>query len=617
MTTSANESVELTVASAADSMGDRARPLDWIISRRILRAMLHYRRLFVGIMVLAVGIAVLNGALPHIAGLVIAGPVIEHASFEAEMGMSARTGVLLGAGIILVMAVLWVIIMRSRFIAVAVMAERVAHDLRTRLFDHLHLLSMDFFDRTKVGWIIARGSGDIDQVRNAVSQVIPRTLISLLQMVYAMIAIGLYDMVMLGILALIAPVVYLINHRFRVLLSIAHRATRASFSRLTANLAESVSGVRVTQAFAREDVNAAIFRQLCLDHRSNHLREARAQGVYVPTLDLAGQIFIVIALLLGGWRVERGAMSVGDLIGIMLMTRAFFSPITVMGEMYNLTMQAMAGGERIFRLLDTRPTITEPLEPVTLPCTDQGARIEFANLTFAYTPGQPVLHDVSFTAQPGQTLAIVGSTGAGKTTIASLIAKFYQATQGRILVDGISLADIHSDDLHAQMAMVQQSNFLFQGSVRDNIRMGRPSASDAEVEDVARHLECLDLLSALPGGLDAQVGERGESLSLGQRQLVCFARALIAQPRILLLDEATSAVDAVTEHRVQQSLAKLLQGRTSIVIAHRLSTIRHAHHVLVIEHGRIIEQGNHATLIAHNGRYAELYEQFIRHSRGE
>lgn len=607
----------LAIASAADHTGERVKPLDWEISRRLVKHMWRYRKLFFVIMALAMGIALLNGALPHLAGLVIAWPIEKPAEFAERFGMEATTGLWLGAGGVGALGLLWVVVMRFRFLAVALMAERVAHDLRSRLFHHLQRLGMDYFDKTKVGWIIARGGGDIEQVRSAVSQVIPRLVIAVLQMVYAVIAIALWDMVLLAILLGIAPLVYGLNWYFRKRLSIAHRAVRASYSRLTANLAESIAGMRVTQAFVREERNADIFHDLNLQHRANHLREARAQGVYVPTLDFAGQVFIVIALLVGGWRVEQGLMSLGALIGVMLMTRAFFQPITVLGEMYNLTLQAMAGGERIFQLLDTEPTIAEPAQPKELPHTSAGMRIEFRDVAFAYVKDRPVLSDCSFIAEPGQTIALVGHTGAGKTTIISLLAKFYEQTAGEIVVDGVSMRDIASGDLHDQMAMVQQHNFLFTGTVRDNIRFARPEASDEEILEVCEYLGCLETIQSFPHGLDSDVGERGENLSLGQRQIICFARAMLARPRLLLLDEATSAVDTVTEAKIQTAIERLVRDRTSFIVAHRLSTIRHADLVLVMESGRIIERGTHEELLERGGRYAELYEQFIRLSTGD
>lgn len=607
----------LAIASAADHTGERVKPLDWEISRRLVKHMWRYRTLFFVIMALAMGIALLNGALPHLAGLVIAWPIEKPEEFAERFGIEATTGLWLGAGGVGALGLLWVVVMRFRFLAVALMAERVAHDLRSRLFHHLQRLGMDYFDKTKVGWIIARGGGDIEQVRSAVSQVIPRLVIAVLQMVYAVIAIALWDLVLLAILLGIAPLVYGLNWYFRKRLSIAHRAVRASYSRLTANLAESIAGMRVTQAFVREERNADIFHDLNLQHRANHLREARAQGVYVPTLDFAGQVFIVIALLVGGWRVEQGLMSLGALIGVMLMTRAFFQPITVLGEMYNLTLQAMAGGERIFQLLDTEPTIAEPARPRELARTSEGMRIEFRDVAFAYVKDRPVLSDCSFTAEPGQTIALVGHTGAGKTTIISLLAKFYEQTAGEIVIDGVSMRDISSGGLHDQMAMVQQHNFLFTGTVRDNIRFARPQANDEEILEVCEYLGCLETIQSFPRGLDSDVGERGENLSLGQRQIICFARAMLARPRLLLLDEATSAVDTVTEAKIQTAIERLVRDRTSFIVAHRLSTIRHADLVLVMEHGRIIERGTHEELLERGGRYAELYEQFIRLSTGD
>lgn len=607
----------LAAVSQAEQLGQRTRSLDWEISRRIIARMWRYPWLLITMLAMATGVALVNGALPHLAGLVIAGPIENPAEFEANWAISARQGLYLGTAGVVFLGLAWVVLMRARFRLVALMAERVAHDLRAAMFSHLQTLGMDFFDRTKVGWIIARGGGDIDQVRSAVSQVLPRVLIALVQMCYAVVAIGLFDGVLLLILLGIAPFVYLLNQYFRQRLSAAHRNVRASFSRITANLAEAVSGIRITQAFAREGRNAEMFHDLCMDHRRLHLKAARAHGVYVPTLDLAGQLFIVLALLVGGWRVSEGAMTIGALIGVMLMTRVFFQPITVLGEMYNLTLMAMAGGERVFNLLDTKPAFNEPTTPHPLPRRETGMRVEFRAVSFAYEPGRPVLEGVSLRAEPGQTVALVGHTGSGKTTMAALIAKFYEPTSGDILVDDLPLREVHARDLHSQMAMVQQQNFLFQGSVLENIRFGRPDASDEDVRRVCDELGCLEMIDELPQGFETDAGERGSALSLGQRQLICFARAMLAAPRILLLDEATSAVDTLSEVRIQRALARLIEGRTSFIIAHRLSTVREADLVIVLDRGRIVERGTHDQLMAAKGVYAKSYEQFIQLSLGE
>jgi ATP-binding cassette subfamily B protein len=272
----------------------------------------------------------------------------------------------------------------------------------------------------------------------------------------------------------------------------------------------------------------------------------------------------------------------------------------------------MAGAERIFALLDTKPRITDAPGAQPLPRTSSGARIEFRNVTFGYTPERPVLHDVSFTAEPGRTIALVGHTGSGKTSIVSLICRLYPHQAGEILIDAQRVDDITLASLHSQTGLVLQDNFLFSGSVMDNIRFARPEATDDDVRAACKALDCLDVFEALPEGLNTDVGERGAGISLGQRQLVTFARAMLADPRILMLDEATSAVDTFTEYRIQLALEKLMLGRTCIVVAHRLSTVRRADQILVLDHGRIIERGTHDQLLAANARYATLYNEFIR-----
>jgi ATP-binding cassette subfamily B protein len=360
---------------------------------------------------------------------------------------------------------------------------------------------------------------------------------------------------------------------------------------------------------------------------------AKQHGMYIPLFDLASQTTAVIVITAGAWRVSTGAMSVSDLLGFLFFSGLFFGSIIVIAELYNTTLQAMAGGERIFALLDTKPTVVDAEDAVDLPSRPDddrrgsdrgvgpgggdergvvGARIEFHDVSFAYSNEVQVLHGVSFTAAPGETIALVGHTGAGKTTIVNLLARFYDRTGGEIFIDGVPIERVRLASLQSQLGLVLQDNILFAGSVMDNIRFGRPGASDDEVREAAAALDCLDILDDLPEGLYTDVGERGTALSLGQRQLVCFCRAMIARPRISMLDEATSAVDTHTEHKVQTALERLMEGRTNIVVAHRLSTIRSADQILVLDHGRLVERGTHQELIDHSGRYQELYDQFVR-----
>jgi ABC-type multidrug transport system fused ATPase/permease subunit len=450
----------------------------------------------------------------------------------------------------------------------------------------------------------------VEDVRTGVQEVLFVSLVQVGQMAVAAAFMLWYDPLLFIMVLGLAPVLWAINNHFRGKLSVALRRMRESFSRVTATLAESVNGIRVTQGFVRQDVNAKMFGDLVADHAQYNSDVNSTQGLFLPLLDLNNQFFVAVLLLVGGYQAlgPNATVHVADLVGFFFMANMFFSPITVLGSQYNQALTAMAGAERVFKLLDARPDWED--DPAAVGISTLRGRVELRHLHFGYDPERPVLHDVSFMAEPGQTIALVGHTGSGKTTITSLIAKFYLPTQGELLIDGREIRQITSGSLHKHIGIVLQQNFLFTGTVIENIRLGRPEATDAEVVEAVRRLDCLDLIESLPSGFETQVGERGGSLSLGQRQIICFARAMLADPRILILDEATSSVDTITEARVQQALEKLLAGRTSFVVAHRLSTIRHADQVLVLEHGRIVERGRHAELLTRGGTYAALYRRF-------
>jgi ATP-binding cassette subfamily B protein len=368
----------------------------------------------------------------------------------------------------------------------------------------------------------------------------------------------------------------------------------------------------VTQGFVRQDVNAGLFTDLIRDHSGYNLGVARASGVFLPMLELNSQMFAAALIVIGGYRVLSPAvhMNVGTLIQFFFLANMFFSSVQPIGQQFSQALTAMAGAERVFRLLDTKPDWEEPPNARELPRIH--GRVEFRNVIFSYVADRPAINDMSFVAEAGQTIALVGHTGSGKSSIVNLITKFYLAQSGQVLIDGFDTRDIQGDSLHRQMGIVSQQNFLFTGTVMANIRFARPTATDEEVVDAVRKLDFLDVIGSLSAGFSTQVGERGTNLSLGERQLVCFARAMLADPRILILDEATSSVDAMTEARIQRALTRLLQGRTSFVVAHRLSTIRHAELVLVLDHGKIVERGTHRQLLAADGAYAELYRQFVR-----
>jgi ATP-binding cassette subfamily B protein len=469
------------------------------------------------------------------------------------------------------------------------------------------------------------------------------------QMLFSAVVMAWSDWVLFLVVLGLAPVLWVINRHFRVKLSHYSRAASDSFSRVTATLAESVNGIRVTQGFVRQETNAGLFRHLLADHSRYSIALARTSAILTPLLELNSQFFVAILLMFGGWRVYHGYMDIGALITFLLLANQFFAPIAIIGNQYNQALVAMAGAERVFKLVDAKPDwedsadaqdLADPragavlgsglgvsgsengadrgLEPGTqnpepkAPAHPAGMRVEFRHVSFGYDPARLVLHDVSFTALPGQTIALVGHTGSGKSSIINLAAKFYLPTAGELRIDDREIRSLTSRSLHQQMGIVQQQNFLFSGTVLENIRVARPEAAEDDVRQAAAQLDCLDILDALPRGLHTDVGERGAALSVGQRQLICFTRALIANPRLVILDEATSAIDAMTEARLQRALLALLRERTSFVVAHRLSTIRHADCVLVLDQGRVIERGTHAELLLHGGHYAALYRQFVQ-----
>lgn len=584
------------------------RPLEWSLIRRLFTYAAPVRRKLVVLGVLTVIRAAQLPALVWLATLIIKGPI---SNGDVEL-------LWLGLGAYLALALTTDGLFHFRQRYALEIGETVVNGLRAEIFARVQRQPMSFFHRMKVGRIIGRLTSDVEALRVGIQDVLFVSAIQGGQMLFSAIVMAWSDWAMFLVVLGLAPILWVINRHFRVRLSHYSRVASDSFSRITATLAESVNGIRVTQGFVRQDTNAGLFRNLLADHSRFSVALARTSAILTPLLELNSQFFVAILLLFGGWRVFHGDMGVGDLITFFLLANQFFAPIAIIGNQYNQALIAMAGAERVFRLVDVKPDWedapqAQPLpDPRTPGGVAAGMRVEFRGVTFGYDPARPVLHDVSFLAEPGQTIALVGHTGSGKSSIINLAAKFYLPTAGAVWVDGHDLSAVTSASLHRQMGMVQQQNFLFSGTVMENIRQARPEATDDEVRAAAAKLDCLDLLEALPRGLHTEVGERGAGLSVGQRQLVCFARAMLANPRLVILDEATSAIDAVTEARLQQALATLLRGRTSFVVAHRLSTIRHADCVLVLDQGRVIERGTHSELLARGGAYAALYRQFVQ-----
>lgn len=584
-----------------------------VVASRLFKRMLRYPRLQALIVALAILISLTYVAVPWLIKETIRWTLEQPERLEELAGLSPTAGAIIGAGAVALVALTFYATMGVRMIAVNRLAEYVCYDLRADIFEHTQRLHMGFFDKTKMGRVLSRGTTDVNAVRAAVSQVIPRTLIHAIEASLLTALMLLTDWTLALAVLAFAPFLWRANASFRKKLHHSYRTVQESHSRITANVAETVAGIRVTHAFARERHNNALFLNLLRFHRANNMHAAHVHGVYIPLFNLADALVATIIIALGGHRVLEGAMGYSDLVGFLLYTGGFFVSIIVLAELYNTTLQAMAGAERIFALLDTEPQIADAPDAEPLPRTDRGARIQFDDVTFGYDPDKPILKNITFAAEPGQTVALVGHTGSGKTSIVSLIARLYAHQHGRITIDDRPIEAVTIDSLHKQTGLVLQDNFLFAGTLADNIRFARPDATDEEVREACAQLDCLDVFESLPQGLDTEVGERGAHLSLGQRQLACFSRAMCAGPRILMLDEATSAVDTFTEHRIQVALERLMTGRTCIVVAHRLSTVRRADTILVLDHARIVERGTHESLLANEqGHYKSLYDQFVK-----
>jgi ATP-binding cassette subfamily B protein len=593
-----------------DDDEEQFKPLDWRLVRRLFTYAAPVRRKLLIMVALTLCRSAQLPGLALASALVIAGPIARGDSH----------GILVGTLAFAALAVVTDAMFHFRQRYALEIGETVVNGLRAEIFEKTQRQPMSFFHRMKLGRILSRVTSDVEAVRIGIQDVGFVSAIQFGQMLFTGAVLAWWDWKMFLVVVGMAPVLWAVNNHFRMKLSRLTRASQESFSRVTATLAESVNGIRVTQGFVRQDTNAGLFRSLLSDHSRYNVNLARTSAVLAPILELNSQFFIATLLVVGGWRIFHHGMRPEDLIMFILLSNFFFSPFTIIGNQYNQGLLAMASAERIFQLIDTPPDWEDAPDAAPLPNPGAaggagghpGARVEFRGVSFGYDPARLVLHDVNFTAEPGQTIALVGHTGSGKSSIINLVSKFYLPTEGQILVDGREIRTITSRSLHHQMGMVQQQNFLFSGSVLENIQLSRPGATREEVTEGARSLGCLDVLEEMQQGLDTQVGERGAGLSVGQRQLVCFLRAFLANPRIVILDEATSSIDALTEGRLQKALATLLRERTSFVVAHRLSTIRSADLVLVLDHGRIIERGTHPALLAKGGHYAALYRQFVQ-----
>jgi len=484
--------------------------------------------------------------------------------------------------------------------------QRAIANLRADLFDHLQRLSIGYHDTHIVGVTVSRVINDVAVISDLLAEGWV-AIIGDIVILFGIIAVMLSLDWQLALFAfLVIPLMVLATYLFSMQAKKAFRQTRSSVAAVVGDLAEGIAGMRVIQAFAQEGRSQERFDQVNTANRDAHVNAMSLSFVFLPTIEFLGMLATAIVLFAGGLAVIQGRVTLGVLVAFLSYVTRFFQPVQELSQLYNTMQSAMAGGERVVELLDTPPAVQD--SPQARPMPPINGRIALEHVSFRYSDDAPdVLHDVSLTIEPGQTVALVGATGAGKTSLANLVARFYDPTEGRVTIDGIDLRDVTQASLRSQTGLVPQDPFLFTGAVADSIRYGRPDATQAQIEAAARLANAHDFIAALPDGYKTRVLEGGVNFSVGQRQLVCIARAVLADPRILILDEATANVDTMTETLIQSALERLMADRTAIVIAHRLSTIRNADLICVIDDGRIAEQGTHDALLARGGLYAQLH----------
>ncbi len=566
---------------------------------RLLSRLLTYMKPYQGKLIIAVALMIVTSVFN------VAGPWIVGRAVDSGINAQDLSALRVWTLAFLAVSVGEWIFNRSRIAIMAYVGTKVVADMRSMLFQHLHKLSLSFHVNYSVGRLMSRLISDVGVLQDFVTW----SITGLARSVFILVGIVIVMLWMNWQLALVTftvlPFMLILTNYWRKRVRSAYRATRSRLSLINGFLNESITGIRVTKSFTREKENAAYFKDLNHSYFDANIDAARLAGIFFPGVDFMGSLATALVVGVGGYLVLGDALTAGALLAFVLYVERFFDPIRELAQRYNTFQATMAASERIFTLIDTAPDLDDKPDAITLPPVV--GKVDFDHVYFSYKDDDPVLVDVDLHAAPGERIALVGETGAGKSTVIRLLSRFFDVTDGSVQVDDHDLRDVTMASLRSQLGIVLQDTFLFGGTIADNIRYGRLDATDAEVAEAAKAVGAHAFITSTIDGYNSDVGEDGVNLSVGQRQLISFARALLADPRILILDEATSSIDTTTEKVIQKALERLMEGRTSFVIAHRLSTIVNSDKIVVMDQGQIVEIGSHEELLDQHGRYYNLY----------